>query len=94
MMLCSRYKPNLVVCQGVKFVRRFTKFGGRLKALRQERKQTQKAMGELLGCTASNYQKIEYGEVNLPISSLMTLADYFEVTTDYLLGRSDQRQEK
>lgn len=51
-------------------------------------------MGELLGCTASNYQKIEYGEVNLPISSLMTLADYFEVTTDYLLGRSDQRQEE
>ena len=94
MMLCSHYKPNFVVCQGVKFVRRFTKFGGRLKALRQERKQTQKAMGELLGCSASNYQKIEYGEVNLPISSLMTLADYFEVTTDYLLGRSDQRQEK
>ncbi|HJC40693.1 MAG TPA: helix-turn-helix domain-containing protein, partial [Candidatus Intestinimonas pullistercoris] len=62
------------------------------KALRQERKQTQKAMGELLGCTASNYQKIEYGEVNLPISSLMTLADYFGVTTDYLLGRSDRRE--
>ena len=34
------------------------------------------------------------GKSICPISSLMTLADYFEVTTDYLLGRSDQRQEK
>ena len=46
-------------------------------------------MGELLGCTVSNYQKIEYGEVNIPITSLMFLADYFGVTTDYLLGRSE-----
>ena len=47
-----------------------------------------------MGCTVSNYQKIEYGQINIPISSLMTLADYFGVTTDYLLGRSDQRQEE
>ena len=47
-----------------------------------------------MGCTVSNYQKIEYGQINSPISSLMTLADYFGVTTDYLLGRSDQRQEE
>ena len=44
-------------------------------------------MGELLNCTKSNYQKIEYGEINIPITSLMILADYFGVTTDYLLGR-------
>lgn len=69
-----------------------TPFSTRLKALRRERKQTQKAMGEVLGCTASNYQKIEYGQINIPISSLMTLADYFGVTTDYLLGRSDRRE--
>ena len=66
-------------------------FGKRLKALRRERKQTQRSMGELLGCTASNYQKIEYGQINIPISSLMILADYFEVTTDDLLGRSSGR---
>lgn len=69
-----------------------TPFSTRLKALRRERKQTQKAMGEVLSCTASNYQKIEYGQINIPISSLMTLADYFGVTTDYLLGRSDRRE--
>lgn len=64
-------------------------FGKRLKALRLSCKQTQQSMGELLGCTVSNYQKIEYGEVNIPITSLMLLADYFGVTTDYLLGRSE-----
>lgn len=64
-------------------------FGKRLKELRLSVKQTQRSMGELLECTISNYQKIEYGEINIPITSLMTLADYFGVTTDYLLGRSE-----
>ena len=65
-----------------------TAFAARLKALRRERKQTQKDMTALLGCTASNYQKMEYGQVNIPITTLMALADYFGVSTDYLLGRS------
>jgi len=66
-------------------------FGKRLKELRISARQTQRSMGELLGCTISNYQKIEYGEVNIPITSLMVLADYFGVTTDCLLGRSEDR---
>lgn len=68
-------------------------FGKRLKELRTAANQTQRSMGELLGCTISNYQKMEYGDINIPITSLMILADYFNVTTDYLLGRSDQRNE-
>ena len=63
--------------------------GKRLKKLRKSLGQTQRSMGELLGCTVSNYQKIEYGEVNVPATTLMLLADYFGVTTDYLLGRSE-----
>ena len=59
----------------------------RLKPLRQEKKVTQKAMAELLGCTERHYQKIEYGQINLPATTMMFLADYFGVTTDYLLGR-------
>ena len=67
-----------------------TAFAARLTALRRERKQTQKDMAALLGCTVSNYQKMEYGQVNIPITTLMALADYFGVTTDYLLGRSEE----
>jgi len=48
-------------------------------------------MGDLLNCTISNYQKIEYGEINIPITSLIILADYFDVTTDYLLGLSEEK---
>ena len=35
-----------------------------------------------------HYQKIEYGQVNVP-ATLCALADYFGVSTDYLLGRRD-----
>ena len=69
------------------------KFSIRLKELRKERNLTQTKMSELLGCAASHYQKIEYGQINIPTISLMFLADYFGVTTDYLLGRSDRRNE-
>lgn len=59
----------------------------RLKPLRQEKKVTQKQMAELLGYTERHYQKIEYGQINLPAITVIFLADYFGVTTDYLLGR-------
>ncbi len=65
-------------------------FGKRLKELRIAAKRTQPEMGELLNCTKSNYQKIEYGEINIPITSLMILADYFGVSADYLLGREQK----
>ena len=58
-----------------------------LKPLRKAKKITQKQMAELLDCTEQHYQRMEYGKVNLPSTTLMFLADYFGVTTDYLLGR-------
>lgn len=66
---------------------------GRLKPLRKEKGLTQVEMAELLGCTDRHYQKIEYGKVNLPSTTLMFLADYFGVTADYLLGRSDDKHQ-
>lgn len=64
-------------------------FGLRLKKLRRHRNITQVEMAELLGCTDRHYQKIEYGYVNVPSLTLIKLADFFGVTTDYLLGRSE-----
>ncbi|MCI9037635.1 MAG: helix-turn-helix transcriptional regulator [Oscillospiraceae bacterium] len=66
-------------------------FSDRLKKLRNEKGLKQSEMGDLLGCTERNYQRIEYGQINVPATTLMALADYFDVTTDYLLGRSDER---
>lgn len=62
-------------------------FSERIKPLRKAKKVTQRQMAELLDCTVQHYQRMEYGKVNLPSTTLMFLADYFGVTTDYLLGR-------
>lgn len=59
----------------------------RLKPLRKEKGVTQKQMAELLDCTEQHYQRMEYGKVNLPATTVIFLADYFGVTADYLLGR-------
>ena len=63
----------------------------RLLSLRKARNLKQREMAELLDCTVQHYQRIEYGKVNLPSTTLMFLADYFGVTTDYLLGRTDEK---
>lgn len=68
------------------------KFSLRLKDLRKEKQLKQKDMASLLGCTFNHYQQIEYGHVNIPSLTLEALADYFGVSTDYLLGRSDDRR--
>lgn len=59
----------------------------RLKPLRKAKKLKQREMAELLDCTVQHYQRIEYGKVNLPATTVIFLADYFGVTADYLLGR-------
>lgn len=49
-------------------------------------------MAELLELTETHYQRVEYGLINVSATTLETLADYFEVSTDYLLGRTDVRR--
>ncbi|MDE7010962.1 MAG: helix-turn-helix domain-containing protein [Oscillospiraceae bacterium] len=68
------------------------KFSARIKELRKEKGVTQVGMAEFLGCQSRHYQKIERGEINIPSLMLERLADYFEVSADYLLGRSDDRR--
>ena len=67
-------------------------FSQRMKALRKSKNLKQTDMAELLHCTGRHYQRIEYGEVNLPALDLLFLADYFGVSTDYLLGRTEKKE--
>ncbi len=46
-------------------------------------------MAELLNITPRNYQRYETGEVDPPTSKTIFLADYFDVSLDYLVGRTD-----
>ncbi|MDY3985929.1 helix-turn-helix domain-containing protein [Dysosmobacter sp.] len=66
-------------------------FAQRLKELRNSRRVYQKEMAEYLGITVRGYQCYEAGQNYPDVKGLIALADYFGVTTDYLLGRSDQR---
>lgn len=65
--------------------------GERLKQLRKENQRLQRDMAEFLNITEVHYRRIEAGRVNIPTLTLCALADYFGVSTDYLLGWSDQR---
>lgn len=67
------------------------RMGQRLRELRMERKLPQKELAEILDVTLRHYQRVEHGEINLSVLTLCTLADYYGVTTDYLLGRSETR---
>ena len=67
-------------------------FSQRLKELRQERNLKQREMAELCGLKIRGYQQYEYGEAFPTVSGLVFLADYFDVSLDYLMGRSDRRE--
>lgn len=64
----------------------------RLKALRKERHHTSKEMAEFLEVSQRAYLHYESATHYPDVPGLMKLADYFGVTTDYLLGRSDRRE--
>ena len=68
------------------------KFSERLKELRKERKLTQNAMAELCGIKPRTYQDYEYDKSYPMVPGLIFLADFFNVSTDYLLGRTDKRE--
>ena len=61
----------------------------RLKFLRKAKKLKQTDLAILLNITVRHYQEIEYGKIDIPTSKLIALADYFDVSLDYLVGRSD-----
>lgn len=67
------------------------KFAERLRELRREKKVTQSKMADFLGIKLRSYQNYEGGSLRPDYEGLVALADYFDVTTDYLLGRSDVR---
>lgn len=65
-------------------------FNVRLKSLRKARKKTQTDISELLNITRSTYGEYERGKIKPPMDKLKFLANYFDVTTDYLIGTSEE----
>ena len=61
----------------------------RIQELREDHDKTQRDLAEILGMPQSQYWRYERGYRDFPIDVLIQLADYYHVSTDYLLGRVD-----
>lgn len=61
----------------------------RLKKLRKEGKLTQKDIATFLNISQPAYQQFESGKKKMNLETMEKLADYFNVSTDYLLGKTD-----
>lgn len=64
-------------------------FGEHLKALRQSKRITQKQLAEFTGTSERGIQNYELNQRKPTYDILVSLADYFDVSLDYLVGRSD-----
>lgn len=66
-----------------------SKFPERLKQLRDARGVSQAAVSKEIGVSRYAIYSYEKGKTAPTLDGLIMLADYFDVTTDYLLGRTD-----
>jgi len=64
-------------------------FGERLKNLRLERRLTMQEVAIKIGLAKSSYAGYEGGQRNPPLDKLVTLAQLYHVSTDYLLGLTE-----
>lgn len=61
----------------------------RIRDLREDRDLTQQEMGRILFCSQRVYSNYERGDVDIPTTILIKLADFHNVSVDYLLGRTN-----
>ncbi len=67
-----------------------SEFSVRLRQLRERRRISRRVLSELCGLSKSAVCRYERGERAPEISDAMALADYFEVSLDYLCGRENK----
>ena len=63
----------------------------RIQDLRIDSDLSQKKIGEILHISQRSYSHYETGSRNIPIEMLIRLADYYDTTIDYLVGRTDNK---
>lgn len=63
-----------------------------IRSLRLDNGYTQKQIAEILGVSQNTYSQYEIGVLNYPVDALLKLADFYQVSVDYLLGRTAQKQ--
>lgn len=61
----------------------------RLKDLRDDRDLSQEEIGKLLNIRQTVYSRYERGAQTIPLQHLLRLADFYNTSTDYILGRTN-----
>ncbi len=64
----------------------------RIRDLREDKDLTQREMGQILMCSQRVYSNYERGDLDIPTSILIKLADFHHVSIDYILERTDNPQ--
>ena len=67
-----------------------TMFFQRLEDLRIDADKTQEEIAKVLNCRREVYRRYEKGIFEIPVWALIRLADYYNTSTDYILGRTDE----
>ena len=64
----------------------------RLISLRRENNLYQHHLAKYLGCKQQTYSRYETGELQLPLPFLVKLTYFYDVSTDFILGLTDDRK--
>lgn len=63
----------------------------RIRNLREDKDLTQREMGVILSCSQRVYSNYERGDLDIPTEILIKLANFYDVSVDFILERTDVR---
>lgn len=72
----------------------FMGFYQRLRDLKEDCDLTQKQVADIIGVSINHYGKYERGETDIPFEKAIILANYYNISLDYLSGRTNHKQGK
>ena len=64
----------------------------RIQDLRTDADMSQKQLSEILHISQRSYSHYETGSRNIPVEMLIRLANYYDISVDYLIGRTDKKE--
>ena len=79
------YYPSYIIYLGDKMFER-------IRDLREDNDLKQKDLASYLSVDQSTYSDYENGRINVPVDMLIKIAEYYNVSLDYLVGRSNTKE--
>ncbi len=64
----------------------------RIRNLREDSDLKQRELAVILNCSQRVYSNYERGELDIPTEVLIKLAEYYQTSTDYILGLTDVKE--